>query len=105
MFASFRRRLHTKTIFVPEVRLFSISLLVCEFNPHRQTWYQKFTGTYPPLIETDKKNLFIPCKQTRVITRHRFGHSNVAFVCFSNEYQNVSPVNHQQKWEFLVFMT
>ena len=49
MFASFRSRLHTKTIFVPEVRLFSISLLVCEFNPHRQTWYQKFIGTYPPL--------------------------------------------------------
>ena len=29
---------------------FSISLLVCEFNPHAQTWYQKFIGTYPPLI-------------------------------------------------------
>ena len=38
MFASFKSRWHTKTIFVPKVRLFSISLLVCEFNPHRQTW-------------------------------------------------------------------
>ena len=23
--------------------------MVCEFNPHRQTWYQKFIGTYLPL--------------------------------------------------------
>ena len=57
MFASFRSRLHTKTIFVPEVRLFSISLLVCEFNPHRQTWYQKFIGTYPPLHHPVKNSL------------------------------------------------
>ena len=28
---------------------FSISLLVCEFNPHRQTCYQTSSGTYPPL--------------------------------------------------------
>ena len=28
---------------------FSISLLVCEFYPHRQTWYQKCAGTYPLL--------------------------------------------------------
>ena len=31
--------------------LFSISLLVCEFKPYRQTWYQKFVGTYPPLLK------------------------------------------------------
>ena len=24
----------------------SMNLLVCEFNPHRQTWYQKFIRTY-----------------------------------------------------------
>ena len=61
MFASFRSRLHTKTIFVPEVRLFSISSLVCEFNPHRQTWYQKFVGTYPPLgIPREQKIAFLP---------------------------------------------
>ena len=29
---------------------FSISLLVCEFNPYRQIWLQKFTGTYPLLF-------------------------------------------------------
>ena len=28
---------------------FSINLLVCEFYPQGQTWYQKFIGTYPPL--------------------------------------------------------
>ena len=27
----------------------SINLLVFKFNPFRQTWYQKFLGTYPPL--------------------------------------------------------
>ena len=27
----------------------SIILLVCEFYPHGQTWYQKFIRTYPPL--------------------------------------------------------
>ena len=37
-------------MFVPTVLLLSISLLVCEFNPHGQTWYQKFIGTYPPLL-------------------------------------------------------
>ena len=66
MFASFRSRLHTKTIFVPEVRLFSISLLVCGFNPHRQTWYQKFIGTYPPLKKTKT------CKSTCSCRRHIF---------------------------------
>ena len=30
---------------------FSISLTVCEFNRHRQTWYQKFTGTYLSLTD------------------------------------------------------
>ena len=29
---------------------FSIILLVCEFHPHGQTWYQKFIGTYLPLL-------------------------------------------------------
>ena len=42
-------------MFVPEDRLFSISLLVCEFNPHRQTWYQKFKGTYSPLKSTVRR--------------------------------------------------
>ena len=39
---------------MPEVRLFPISLLACKFNPHRhdKTWYQKFIGTYPPLLST-----------------------------------------------------
>ena len=35
-------------MFVPKLWLFSISLMVCEFNPHRQT----FTGTYPPLADS-----------------------------------------------------
>ena len=38
-------------MFVPQVRLFPITLLACEFNLHRQTWYQKFTKTYLPLEE------------------------------------------------------
>ena len=29
---------------------FSIISLVCEFYPHGQTWYQKFIGTYTPLV-------------------------------------------------------
>ena len=41
--------IHTETMFVPNVWLFSIILLLCEFYPHRQTWYQKFLGTYLPL--------------------------------------------------------
>ena len=41
--------IHTKTMFVPIVWLFSIILLACEFYPHGQTWYQKFLGTYLPL--------------------------------------------------------
>ena len=28
---------------------FHYFILVCEFYPHRQTWYQKFIRTYPPL--------------------------------------------------------
>ena len=48
-FAFFKSSLHIKTMFVPTVRLFSITLLICEFNPHRQTWYQKFIRTYSPL--------------------------------------------------------
>ena len=31
-------------MFVPTVRLFPLVFLVCEFNHHRQTWYQKFIG-------------------------------------------------------------
>ena len=29
---------------------FFIISLVCEFYPHGQTWYQKFIGTYAPLV-------------------------------------------------------
>ena len=36
-------------MFVPKVQHFSISLLVCVFNRHRQTWYQKFILTNPSL--------------------------------------------------------
>ena len=36
-------------MFVPKVWLFFITLLAIEFNPNRQTWYQKFIGTYMPL--------------------------------------------------------
>ena len=36
-------------MYVHKVGLFPISLLVCKFKPYRQTWYQKFLGTYPPL--------------------------------------------------------
>ena len=32
--------------------------MVCEFNPHRQTWYQKFVGTYPPLA--DQRTVHLP---------------------------------------------
>ena len=42
---------NTKSMFVPKVRLFSIILLVCEFHPHRQTWYQKFLGLIRPWYE------------------------------------------------------
>ena len=41
--------IHTKTMFVPKVQLFSIILLVCEFYPQGQTWHQKFLGTYSPM--------------------------------------------------------
>ena len=44
--------IHRETMFVPKVWLFSIILLVCEFYPHRQTWYQKLLGTYLPLKYT-----------------------------------------------------
>ena len=37
---------------------FSISLLVCQFYPHGQTWYQKRTGTYPPLLNPCIRNLY-----------------------------------------------
>ena len=33
----------------PKSPAFSINLLVCEFYPHGQTWYQKFIGPYPTL--------------------------------------------------------
>ena len=33
-------------MFVPKTWLFSISLLVGEFNHHRQTWYQKIIGPW-----------------------------------------------------------
>ena len=33
---------------------FPISLLVYEFNPLRQTWYQKFLGTYLSLVTKRK---------------------------------------------------
>ena len=36
-------------MFVPKLWLFCISLMACEFNPHRETWHQKFAGTYPLL--------------------------------------------------------
>ena len=39
-------------MFVPKVWLFSVRLLVCEFKPCRQTWYQKFIGTYLLLRNT-----------------------------------------------------
>ena len=44
-------------MFVLKIRLFPISLLVCEFNPHRQTWYQTFMGTYPPLATVAQKHI------------------------------------------------
>ena len=44
--------IHTETMFVPKVWLLSIILLVSEFYPHRQTCYQKFSGTYLPLRYT-----------------------------------------------------
>ena len=36
-------------MFLPKAGLFSISLLVCKFYKHKQTCYQNFLGTYPPL--------------------------------------------------------
>ena len=33
---------------------FFINLLVRAFYPHGQTWYQKFIGTYPPLVISAK---------------------------------------------------
>ena len=51
-------------MFVPKNRLFLISLLVCEFRPRSQTWYQKFTRTYLPLdiikIDILSDNEFVP---------------------------------------------
>ena len=41
MFASFKSRQNTKSMFVPRAWLFPIILLVCEFDPHKHTWYQK----------------------------------------------------------------
>ena len=38
VFAFFRNRQHTKSMFVPKLRIFPVSLIVCEFDPHRQTW-------------------------------------------------------------------
>ena len=48
---------------VPKVRHFPISLLVCEFSPHRQTCYQNFIRTYPPL-----RSLLKMCKSQSYIT-------------------------------------
>ena len=41
---------------------FSISFLVCEFYSHGQTWYQKLTGTYPPLLNHCIRNLYSTLK-------------------------------------------
>ena len=77
MFASFKSRQHTKTIFVPKVRLFSISLLVCEFSLHRQTWYQKFLWTYPPLVSAD--GFYI-----NISTHHKIDQSNITVISMNN---------------------
>ena len=34
----------------------SVSLLVCEFNPRRQTWYKKFIGNIRPLLIPNTAN-------------------------------------------------
>ena len=41
---------------------------VCEFCPHGQTWYQKFIGSYTPLVIVNKLTLQI----LTVIQRSRF---------------------------------
>ena len=38
---------------------FLVSLLVCEFNPPRQTWYQKFIGTYSSLTDSKHHKPFL----------------------------------------------
>ena len=38
---------------------FSVSLLVCEFNPPRQTWYQNFIGTYRSLTDSEHHKPFL----------------------------------------------
>ena len=45
----FQRKITYANHVCPQRTAFSISLLVCEFNSHRQTLHQKFIGTYPPL--------------------------------------------------------
>ena len=58
MFASFKIDYIQK----PSLSLksaFSVSLLVCEFNPPRQTWCQKFIGTYPSLTDSKHNKPFL----------------------------------------------
>ena len=42
-------------MFVPKVRFFH-----CEFNSHRQTWYQKFVRIYLPLDRGTKIYMVVP---------------------------------------------
>ena len=45
----FQKNITYKKHVCPYCLAFFLSLLVCKFKPYRQTWYQNFMGTYPPL--------------------------------------------------------
>ena len=84
-------------MFVSKVQFFSVSLLVCEFHNHGQTWYQKFIGTYPPLSLLVTTNMTGSCLRTnelqfkfsallRYVAWHKFIARNVSVtICFQPE--------------------
>ena len=53
-------------MFVPRVRLFPLVYWFVILTHHRQKWYQKFIGTYPPLISL----CVAPSVSTMVRSRH-----------------------------------